>query len=300
MIYCLVTEVHAYTWRSFLRTWGSDFAGRMSVVPYGTILGKKRNWDRHGCYLFCDLDRLTLSARETLARLHAELRDLCGAERVLNDPLHSLLRYDLLRTMHAVGINEFAVRRVNAHDVPAKFPLFLRSRHHQDASPVLITDAAAYRSAVGELQRTGVPLDSLLAVDFCDVADRGGVYRKYGAFVVGESIVPRHLFFGRQWVLRQADLEAPELLAEELAYLEANPHREALQRIARIAGVEYGRIDYGVLEGRPQVWEINTNPMIASRISAQIAARRDVHLGFLAMFARALEALDAPAVRAPA
>jgi hypothetical protein len=29
-----------------------------------------------------------------------------------------------------------------------------------------------------------------------------------------------------------------------------------------LARIEYGRIDYGMLNGRPQLWEINTNPTI--------------------------------------
>jgi hypothetical protein len=33
-------------------------------------------------------------------------------------------------------------------------------------------------------------------------------------------------------------------------------------RIFDRAGITYGRIDYGLLSGRIQVWEINTNPMV--------------------------------------
>ena len=30
----------------------------------------------------------------------------------------------------------------------------------------------------------------------------------------------------------------------------------------QIAGIDYGRIDYSMLDGEPQVWEINTNPTV--------------------------------------
>ena len=35
-----------------------------------------------------------------------------------------------------------------------------------------------------------------------------------------------------------------------------------LRRVFAVAGVDYGRVDYGVLDGVPQVWEINLNPTI--------------------------------------
>jgi hypothetical protein len=32
--------------------------------------------------------------------------------------------------------------------------------------------------------------------------------------------------------------------------------------VFEIAGVDYGRVDYGVVDGVPQVWEINLNPTL--------------------------------------
>src|SRR6185295_3950970 len=101
------------------------------------------------------------------------------------------------------------------------------------------------------------------------------------------------LFFSRNWQIREAELDDAELLAEELRYVEENPHAAELAEVCRLAGIRYGRIDYSLLEGRPQVWEINTNPMIASRLSETIPARRPVHERFVGEFDAALAALDA-------
>jgi hypothetical protein len=49
-------------------------------------------------------------------------------------------------------------------------------------------------------------------------------------------------------------------LLEERDYVMANPHEAALRTIFAIAKIAYGRIDYGMVDGRPQVWEINTDP----------------------------------------
>jgi hypothetical protein len=132
----------------------------------------------------------------------------------------------------------------------------------------------------------------LIAIEFCDTADAGGVFRKYAAFVVGERIVPRHIFFGRNWMVKQPELAEPEMIAEELAFVNGNSHADVLLECARAACMSYGRIDYGLREGRPQIWEINSNADIVSRPGAEIPARRPVHARFVAMFAEALCALD--------
>jgi hypothetical protein len=49
-------------------------------------------------------------------------------------------------------------------------------------------------------------------------------------------------------------------VAEETQYLSENPHLEQLRRIFEIAKINFGRIDYGCVNGKVQVWEINTNP----------------------------------------
>jgi len=52
------------------------------------------------------------------------------------------------------------------------------------------------------------------------------------------------------------------VIEEDRAYAFGNPHKAALTEIFAIAGVEYGRIDYAVKDGRIQTWEINLAPTI--------------------------------------
>jgi hypothetical protein len=51
-------------------------------------------------------------------------------------------------------------------------------------------------------------------------------------------------------------------LDEALTYFEANPHAAWLRRVFEVARIEYGRVDYGVSGGVPQVWEINLTPTL--------------------------------------
>lgn len=302
MIVYLVTEQHSYTIRSFLETWGRALAPRFVVATYEAVLAgaKLPLGDAH--YVFSDIDRIDAvpgfegSARTRLATLHDKLVETCGADRVLNDPARTLQRFALLETLHAQGINGFRAIRASEDALPDRYPVFLReaSGFESDALP-LLDSPEAYHTARAAYQARGGRLDDALAVEFCATADADGITRKYGAFVLGGHIVARHLFFSRDWQVKLADLDEPRFVAEELAYLDSNPHAAALRDVCRLAGVGYGRIDYGLRDGRPQIWEINTNPMIASGISAQRPTRNSVHLKFVALFGDALAALEAGA-----
>jgi D-alanine-D-alanine ligase-like ATP-grasp enzyme len=60
-----------------------------------------------------------------------------------------------------------------------------------------------------------------------------------------------------------------------------------------MAGIEYGRVDYTVHDGRLQIWEINTNPTIGcSSVSDPASLRQPVHRHFLEEFRMALQELN--------
>ena len=133
------------------------------------------------------------------------------------------------------------------------------------------------------LRLRGHRLRDLLVVEFCDTADANGLYRKYAAFKVGNAIVPAHMMAGDRWMIKASgDQPTVELAEEGLRYVEENPHEEWLRKVFTIAGADYGRIDYGVLNGRPQVWEVNLNPTVgrapgkpARDLPEEVAALRD-------------------------
>ncbi len=292
MIYYLVTTEHSYTIGAFLEGYGKALAGRFRVGHYETFLQQGGQLPvQDAVYLFTDLDRLGPAdppspARARLAELCDRLAEVCGSARVLNHPLRTLPRHALLRTLHERGLNRFSAYRPDAVPQSARYPLILRQESGFEARQMPL---ARDRTEL-EARTRAEPYD--LAVEFRDTADAGGIYRKYGAFVVGQRIVPRHLFFSRNWQIRNAELDDPALLAEERAYVEENPHAAALLEVCRLAKVGYGRIDYAMLDGRPQVWEINTNPLIAGGPSAEIPARRATHLRFVELFDAALAALE--------
>jgi hypothetical protein len=292
MIYYLVTAEHSYTMGSFLESWGRALAGRITIVPDEAVFAGRQLPVREASYIFSDLDRLNALSRQRLGPLHDTLVNSCGAARVLNDPLHSLLRFDFLRTLREKGINRFDVYRVSDRHTPKRFPVFIRRESGFEVkAPPLLNTAAEYEEVASELQARPSPLADLIGVEFCDTADKQGIYRKYGAFTVGETIVPRHVFFSRNWMVKDPDLGSPAMIEEELAFMQANPHAKALREIFRIANISYGRIDYSLLNGKLQIWEINTNPLPAS-FTEVIPQRRAAHLRFVEQIGAAFEAID--------
>jgi hypothetical protein len=148
----------------------------------------------------------------------------------------------------------------------------------------------------------GFRLRDLIVVEYCDTMDRAGVYRKYSAFIVGETILPHTLTHNRDWVTKShGRLIDADTVREEFDYINGDAHADWLRETFALARTNYGRIDYGLLNGRPQVWEINTNPTIARHAGAdplteeQKQLRSLVRQHFQPRFQAAWEAIDSPA-----
>jgi hypothetical protein len=169
----------------------------------------------------------------------------------------------------------------------------------------LLRSAREVETWIGRALVLGVRLRDLLVVEFCDTSDASGLYRKYDAFVVGGRIIARGVQHRRAWVVKRLDQEfSPALAAEERTFVRENPHKRELAEICQLAGIEYGRVDYALKDGRIQVWEINTNPEIGSRgvrshsrqVSPEVdAIRMEAKECFYAAFEAAWQALDATA-----
>jgi hypothetical protein len=262
--------------------------------------------------LFSDLDRLSEAELAEVIALRQRLAELRSSVTVLNDPERVLGRFALLRMLHDAGINRFNVFRVpdplpSAPPMPLRFPVFLRdAREHTGRLSDLLHSWREVRKAVREL--VGTPRlhasgeyspHNLLIVEWCDTSEESGVFCKYGAFVIGEAIIARELLFSRDWLVKTWSLVEVERLRAARAYVAENPHASFLRDVARRANIDYGRFDYALLDGRPQIWEINTNPLILHLPPGQVEIRVDVerlslelHRVPVRRIAAALEAID--------
>ncbi len=283
----------------YLQQAGPALGRRLTTVTYDEIVARRRL--ALGTYIFAAIDELTPTEREIATRCCEELRRTSPAIRLINPPADVLLRYDLLRACFEGKRNVFRVRRASEFHRCRRFPVFVRPAHEHLGSltPVLHSRGQLVRALVATVVR-GYRLRDLLIIEFCDTADRSGVYRMYSAAVVGDRIIPKTLIHNRNWVTKwKGRLLDADKAREQAEYVEGDPHAAWLKETFALAGIAYGRIDYGVKDGVPQAWEINTNPTLVRRTGApstmsaeQWKVLAPAQEAFLRRFEAAFEAID--------
>jgi hypothetical protein len=292
VIFYAVTRPHRNSINRYLDSWGRPLRVRITPYPYEDLRRSRRV--PPGSWIFSDVERLELDTAEWAAALHDALAT--AGMRVLNHPTRSMRRYELLRTLRERGINDYDVYRVAEARRPARFPVFLRGENdHRGSLTGLLDGPDQLARALDEQDCAGRARERLLVCEFRDTVGTDGLYRKFSAFRVGDRIVPRHLFFSRDWMLKRPDVVEAAQVDEELRYVRDNPHEQELRAIFTLARVEYGRVDYSLREGGLCVWEINTNPWIMSFEDAGGPRRLPIHEQFAAGIRAAFEALDADA-----
>jgi hypothetical protein len=235
----------------------------MRQVSYPELFGTRML--ARGAWIFTSLDALSEAELRMVHHLQTAAR--AAGLPVLNSASDALHRYGLLRLLHRAGLNDFQAHRADGPLDAIRFPLFVRmADEHNGSLTPLLHNRAELRCAMAFLWMRGLPRRDLLVVEYCDTAGADGLYRKYSIFRVGEAYVPRYLHIGPHWMTKHATRDVEErLVLEEVAYLRDNPHRDWARQVFEMAHIEYGRLDYGLREGRPQAWEINLTPFLGSR-----------------------------------
>jgi len=260
MIYYVSHPGHSYTIGVVLLFYGSELQSLFRIVPYGKL--QPLLTASPGVVIWTDFDRLSPPELAEAGAFRAELRRCRPDLSHLNDPLASEQRFDLLRRLHAEGQNAFGVRRPDESLDGLRYPVFLRDEVGASyAEPPLLDSRQDLEDALAALPAAS--LARPMVVEFGSRPGPDGYYRKYGAYRVGGTVFPQHCFIQRQWFIKHAVL-SPEHRVEHRAYVAENPHAAALLPIFEAARIDYGRIDYTLVDGRIQVFEINTNPSVLS------------------------------------
>ena len=262
MITFFVNAAGSFGIRDYVGNRGVEMAGRFNVVLYESLANVSA-LPVTGT-IFAAVDQPGPAARCAAGALHRNLSAVRPAPPVLNDPLRSLQRYALLRRLFEIGCNRFTAIRATDDPSALRYPVFIRyERRHNGSMTPLLHDRRALDRALVDLTVRGIRPQELLIVEFCDTSGPDGLFRKYSAMRIGEAIIPRHVHTGTSWIAKAStSADEESLVREELHYLDNHPHAEWLRRVFTEAHIEYGRIDYGVYNGEPQVWEINTNPTL--------------------------------------
>lgn len=261
MIFFLTKARHTYTMHPLMDEWGDEADVPLQLLSYEELL--KRKVIAYGVYIFADIERLSPPMMNAVVKIADRIEAEWGNAAVQNHPRKVMLRYQLLTFLYNTGVNNYRVYRAAAVTGECCFPVFLRcANDHRGSLTGLLNTQQQLRQALRAALREGVPADQLLVTEYCDTRSEDGWFRKYAAFIAGGRVIPRHLAFHRDWMVKLQYSGRADHYAEEMSYLSANPHEERLGEIFSMAGIGYGRIDYSMDGDNIRVWEINTNPTV--------------------------------------
>lgn len=261
MITYFVTGAHRYTMDMYLDNWAADWRSLIQVRAYSDLASLQ--WLPGGTYIFSDLERLTPALSELVADLWTQLEAAGSSVRLFNHPARALRRLELLQALHTGGRNDFNAYRLTDDRSKIRFPAFVRSANdHEGSRTGLLNTHEAIDANLRTAMCFGHEPRNLLVVEYLNAADATGLFHKYAVFRVGKQIIPRNMIFGRKWVLKFPDMLDGDKVPREREFLETNPHEAIVRETFETARIEYGRCDYSVINGRVQVWEINTNPIL--------------------------------------
>ncbi|MCB8931937.1 MAG: hypothetical protein M9921_02215 [Fimbriimonadaceae bacterium] len=288
MIVYLTTRRSSNIFRYLFRDWARSLRKTLVRATYEEIV--ERGSIPRATIVFTDHERMSPDLLGLARQLWDQVSPHC---RALNNPHTVLTRVPLLHSMFEAGINEH--RAFRPDDVPAdlRYPVFVRGANdHLGPRTDLLEDREALERALVRLAVQDDPCDDLLVVEYEDCRGGDGCYRKFAAFRVGDAIIPRHQIVGDHWALKVVSPHFATRAEEECSYANENPHADQAMRAFEIAGIEYGRIDYGWVDGRIRVWEINTNPTVMSDLYRTKRSRRPLQRLFLERFLAAMADLE--------
>jgi hypothetical protein len=256
-----------YTLGVYLAWHAGELGQRVNILPY-SILERIKSFGP-GAFIFTDFDRLSGQRRRALVPFVDALTG--NGCTVLNHPTKSLMRFELLRKLHEEGVNDFNVHRFSNWREVDRFPVFIRRAgdHEMPVTKLLENKTMLEEAANGIIAQAPFP-DDLIIVEFGNVAMEDGKFRKYSAFRVAGEIYGQHCISSANWWIKYGSMDVSEeerlrAYEENKAYIEQNPHGDQLMPAFEAAAIDYGRIDYCMVDGRVQIFEINTNPTVIAR-----------------------------------
>jgi hypothetical protein len=291
MIVFLTTANHTYTISSICNGKFGFPTPTVVVESYGTIV--RRPVVERATYIFADLERLAPYELRIAAGLFRALRHV--GLRTLNDPAHVKLRYEFLKEMNRTGINPFTAYRADDESRPERFPVFVRSEDdHLQSDNVLLKSQMELDTYLSRLRTIGVPLKGLLVIEFCPSVFSGGLWNKWGAFGIGTQVSLDHMAVDDTWLVKYGRWEklTDQAVADEYDAVLSNRFSGQVSRVLQAASIDFGRADFGMSDGQPVFYEINTNPYIGDYVPDPKELRRRTQELARRRFAQALEQID--------
>jgi hypothetical protein len=257
VIIFVTTERHRYTHRDVIAATGET----VKSFSYDEMFSNE--YLPRAAYVFTDMDRLSPRQVEQAARSYRMLRQ--NGLPAYNNPARFLGRYGVLRRLHHEGINIFNAFRADSMERPSRWPVFLRAEgDHKAPLSGLINDQTELDRAITKAVDAGAPVTTLLIIEYAAEEVRPGLFRKLSVFRVGDRMIGFTCVHDDQWLVKygKPGIAPADLYEEENRIVAENPFGEEMRRVFDLVALEYGRADFGIVEGKPQVYEVNSNPDI--------------------------------------
>jgi hypothetical protein len=262
MIHFVTTRDHAYTLTHLAERLGRK---RCRIHHYERLFQRKRL--PTGTWIFTDHERLSAYELDLAARVAARLEK--GGARILNHPARVLRRFDMLSALKQAGINQFSAWRAETFPSPGSFPVFIRNEYDHDAGDCpLIPDQAALDSRLADLRQRGHSLVGKLVIEYAGEQVCPGVWQRLQTYFIGGETIAHTNVIDFRWQVKDAGEiglvaghpQFEMFLANEQDFISNNLYAETLRQAFALAHIDYGRADFALVNGRPQIYEINTNP----------------------------------------
>jgi hypothetical protein len=170
----------------------------------------------------------------------------------------------------------------------------LEGDHHAPVSG-LLEDPASLNRALQDAIEGGAPRSALLIIEYAAEPVRPGLYRKLSVFRVGDRVLGYTCVHDGNWLVKYgtSGIAPADLYDEEYSLIAENPFGAAAKTAFDLAGIEYGRVDFGLVGGKPQFYEINSNPYVSLEAKAPNNERRSASLKlFRSNYIEAVKAID--------
>ena len=296
MIIFITANDHRYTHQALAKERDVD----VRVISHGELKARASNLPM-ATYIFTDVDRLAPEQLFNAAQYYRALRKL--GIKALNNPARMLSRVGLLRALNRAGVNAFDAYRLEELSGPVRWPVFLRvDGSHSDPLSGLLNDQAELDAAIADCIGRGVPRSLLLIIEYAAEPVFPGLYRKLSVFRVGDLMFGFTCVHDDKWLVKYGTpgIATPELYDEEYELVADNPYLETMRTVFDIAGIDYGRVDFGLVDGQPQIYEINNNPDVKLQPKrGPVARREESNALFRENYLAALRAIDTPSAQAP-
>ena len=291
MIVIITVRGHEYTFAP-LADGSYGFAlPRVRTMTYDRLWMARRV--PRATYVFTDIDRLAPWELRLAADLYQRMRT--AKLKCLNNPARVMSRVALLRALHLAGINPFDIYRADEQPRPARFPVFLRPEDfHRSPRPRLLADQAALEAALADRQHRFRPLRGTVVVEHCPARYDETLWCKWGTFRVADRMSVDHIGVEDHWFVKYGvwEMLTDTVVADEHDAVKTNRFAADVGKAFEIAGIEFGRADHAVIDGRTVIYEINTNPKIGPYVPDRFPLRRETQKLARERLAAALDAVD--------